>query len=248
MYTCNAENVTTTFNDRNVTEISGVHLAGMDNNAVRFLSIFHQNCHFIPRNLDQFFPNLEDLTIRKSNIQFLLTGDLDGLNKLKTFDVASNPIDHIGEDFFSGHSSLTSISFHYCNIKKVDFGAFNDLKNLSDIDFEFNECIDSRQDFSKRNPAENFFTQVYSRCHGKGNTIKTINFKECRLNQQQSTTIIHNVSYWSLNYILFPLGMLSMLLTLLLAFIMFRVYSRRSEKDFNEVVNNGFADYEENEA
>jgi len=246
MYSCNAENLTTSWNDRNVTEISGKHLPGMDNKDVKFLSIFHQNCHFIPRNLDRFFPNLEDLTIRKSNIQFLLTGDLDGLNKLKTFDVASNPIDHVGEDFFSGHSSITSISFHYCNIKKVDFGAFNDLKNLSNIDFEFNECIDTTQNFNKNNPATNFFTQVYSRCHGKGNTIKTINFKECRFNKHKSTTIIHNVNYSSLNYILLLLGILSMLLSILLALIIFRVNSRRSEKEsFNEAVNNEFVDFED---
>lgn len=244
MYSCNAENVTTTWNNRYVTEISGKHLPGMENKDVKFLSIFHQNCHFIPKNLDRFFPNLEDLTIRKSNVQFLMTGDLDGLNKLKTFDVASNPIEHIGEDFFSGHSSITSISFHFCNIKKVDFGAFNDLKNLSSIDFEDNECIDTTKNFNKRNPASDFFTQVYSRCHGKGNAIKTINFKECRLNQHQSTTIIHNIDYSSLNYVLFPLGMLSMLLSILLALVIFRVYGRRIEKDFNEAVNNGFADFE----
>jgi hypothetical protein len=244
MYACNAENLTTTLNDRYVTEISGNHLPGMNNKDVRFLSIFHQNCHFIPKDIDKFFPNLEDLTIRKSNVQFLMTGDLDGLNKLKTFDVASNPIDHIGQDFFSGHSSITSISFESCHIKKVDFGAFNDLKNLSSMNFEYNECIDMTKDFNKRNPADYFFNQVYERCHGRGNTIKTINFKECRINQHQSTTIIENIDYSSLNYFLFPLGMLSMLLCILLALVIFRINGRRSEKDFNEAVNNGFADYE----
>ena len=87
MYSCNAENVTTSWNNRYVTEISGNHLPGMDNKDVKFLSIFHENCLFIPRNLDKFFPNLEDLTIRKSNIQFLMNGDLDGLNKLPTIQL-----------------------------------------------------------------------------------------------------------------------------------------------------------------
>lgn len=242
-YICVPKNIKTSWNDKTVTEVVGSHLEGKNNSHVDSLVIHNQNCHFIPRNLGQFFPNLENLIIMKSNVQFLLSGDLDGLNKLQYFDVSNNPIEHIGEDFFTGHTSITSVSFSNCHIKKVDFGALDSLKKLTSINFEHNECIDIREEYVNKKTIERLSMLIYSKCHGKGNAIKTINFRECAGNHPNS---LSGSSGSATNYILLPLGILSFLLTLLLGFIIFRVYRSKSDGKFNEVINDGFDEYEAN--
>jgi hypothetical protein len=85
-YTCTVKNLHVTINDRDIKDVQGQHVMGKTNDDVKQFFVKHQNCLFIPLGIEKFFPNLELLYIMQSNLQFIMNGDLQGLNKLKIFD------------------------------------------------------------------------------------------------------------------------------------------------------------------
>lgn len=141
-YICNAIKFEISFADRNVTEVSGIHITGYSNADVKSLVIQGQNCLFLPLNIGSHFPDLKRLSITKSNVQHLMSGDLDGLDKLQELDLSKNPIEQIGHDFFLGKSQISKIVFNYCHLKKIDVQAFDPLVSLSFAYFNYNKCID----------------------------------------------------------------------------------------------------------
>lgn len=82
----------------------------------------------------------------KSNVSQLNNDDLNGLTKLKLFDVSYNPITRLTRDFFKGHSSIETISFYDCKLSVIEAGALDPLVNLKEGHFQYNHCIDYRGD------------------------------------------------------------------------------------------------------
>jgi len=146
-YTCMATNLVTTMTDRNVTQVLGQHLPGKTNDDVDKVFIEHQNCPYLPINLGSHFKSLEVIYIMKSKVQFLMNKDLEGLTKLRIFDVSYNPIERLNNDFFIGHQTIEIISFYECQLKVIEPGALNPLVRLKEGHFQFNDCIDYRGDF-----------------------------------------------------------------------------------------------------
>lgn len=168
-YSCVVTNFHTTFNDRKVTKITGKHQDGKSNDDVHKIFFKFQNCPYLPTNLGEFFKNLEIFYIMKSNVQHIMPGDLEGLNKLEAFDVSYNSIEEIGKDFFKGCTSIKKISFYDCHIKKVEKGALDPLINLKFASFEYNDCIVERSgDFGMGT----FKADLYDKCDGKGHFVK----------------------------------------------------------------------------
>lgn len=143
-YSCVAKNFQTTFTDRNVSEVTGNHTSGKSNDDVEQVYIFKQSCPFLALNLSSHFKNLKVLYVSTSNVRHLLNGDLDGLTKLKIFDVAHNPIEEFQSDIFNGHESIERVSFYNCHLKIIDPDVLNPLVNLKKAHFDKNACIDSR--------------------------------------------------------------------------------------------------------
>lgn len=168
-YSCVVKNFHTTFSDRKVTKITGKHQDGKSNDDVHKIFFKFQNCPYLPTNLGEFFKNLEIFYIMKSNVQHLMPGDLNGLNKLETFDVSHNSIEEISKDFFEGCTSIKKISFFDCHIKKVEKGALDPLINLKYATFDYNDCIAERSgDFGMTS----FKANLYDKCDGKGYSVK----------------------------------------------------------------------------
>lgn len=141
-YTCIAKNFRTELNDRTVTEIKGNHRTGMSNDDVKMFYMKKQPCPYLPLKAGSYFPNLEAIYFIKSNIQHLLSGDLDGLTKLKIFDIQQNPVEVLGRDFFQGQDKIKQISFLDCHLRFIDVEALEPLVNLVDANFRTNKCID----------------------------------------------------------------------------------------------------------
>jgi len=123
MYTCVATKLRTSQTERNVSGIVGQHMPGKSNNDVEKIFIENQNCPYLPINLNNYFANLKVLYIMRSGVQFIHDNDLDGLIKLKIFDVSHNPIE-------------------YCNLRAIEAGALDSLVNLKDAHFRYNYCMD----------------------------------------------------------------------------------------------------------
>lgn len=140
-YSCTPKNLRTTFRDRNIVAVNGVHVSGKSNKGVIKLYIYKQFCPYLPLKIGNYFPNLEILDAGNTKLKHLLDGDLDGLTKLKRFDVSWNPIEKLSRDFFKGHETIEFVSFFYCHLKVIDPQALEPLTNLQEAHFGDNICI-----------------------------------------------------------------------------------------------------------
>jgi hypothetical protein len=99
-----------------------------------------------------------------SHVKHLMTGDLDGLDKLTAFDVSHNPIEQLGHDFFKGHPTIKKISFFDCHLKIIDPEVLTPLKNLEAAAFQYNVCIDYQ--FTRRSgDSINILKNRILKCH-----------------------------------------------------------------------------------
>ena len=140
-YTCVAENLRTEYKNRDVVSVGGSHETGMTNSNINKLDIYKQSCPFLPKNLGTHFKNLEYLKATNTNLKFLIDGDLDGLNMLRSFDVSWNPIEELGRNFFNGQTKIEFVSFFYCHLKVIDPKALLPLVSLESANFFDNVCI-----------------------------------------------------------------------------------------------------------
>jgi hypothetical protein len=176
-YSCNARNLQTSYSNRSVSGVSGRHLMGMADEDVGNLFIRMQNCPFLPLNLGDHFPHLLYLGVLKSNVQHLLSGDLDGLDELQHLDLTNNPIEQIGHDFFKDVTKIKFMNFENCHLKRIDATAFDHLTNLVSASFMHNECISfevhsvSALSVIKR--------QVEEKCQRSDENLKPIGGKKC---------------------------------------------------------------------
>lgn len=188
-YACIAQNLRINLFDRNVAEVKGLHDAPKTNDDVEKVFIKKQFCPYLPLNLGRHFKNLKTLYVMNSNVQYLMDGDLDGLPKLKNFDVSHNPIETISKDFFKGHGSIEIISFFDCHLKVIDPRALDPLENLREAHFQYNVCI--REDFlgSDVKKINDLKAEIRKNCNQKTNVEKIFaETKSCmsEMNQEMS--------------------------------------------------------------
>jgi hypothetical protein len=143
-YTCVPKNFRTILNDRTVTEVKGQHMLNRTNDDVKKLYIFKQSCPYLPLNVSSFFKNIDIYYVKKSNVQHVLAGDLDGFTTIRIFDVSHNPIERIKADFFNGQTSIEIVAFYECHLKIIDPKALDPLINLKEGHFDYNICINFR--------------------------------------------------------------------------------------------------------
>ena len=219
-YACIATNFKTSLSDRKISEVKGTHLAGKTNADVQKLYVEKQNCPYLPLDVSKFFVNLETFYFMKSNVQHLFNGDIDGLNKLKVFDVSHNPIEVLGPNFFDGHETIEIVSFFDCNLKSVHPNALKPLKNLIRTSFQYNVCIDVR--FPEN--VQTNLKDIHDNCWSKGNKTNNKSFDE-------SVFCAKQTSFASQNAVII-LSFLSIILimTLIVLTIMF---TRRLDGDWS---------------
>lgn len=162
-YACVAHNLTTSYENRTITAINGTHIEGKTNEDVLKVMIEHQNCHLLPINLGEHFKNLEILYAMKSHVSHLTKNDLDGLTKLKVFDVSYNPITTLLKDYFVGHETIEIVSFYSCSLVLIENGTLEALTNLKEGHFQYNKCVDFRGDNEMLLPT--LIKKLEERCH-----------------------------------------------------------------------------------
>lgn len=192
---CNAKDVVTRFDDRQITGVAGNY----GNSDIHQLIITYSDLPYLPLNMSENFPKINYLKIFKCNVQHLMTGDLSGLYKLKTLDLSNNPIEQIGDDFFSDLVSLEIINFDKCHLKKIGPLAFDSLPNLITASFEDNDCISTKTTKSSYYGTgitiSEFKRSIIEKCSNTTHTLKTSYQETCddipsRLNSSGSS---HNV-------------------------------------------------------
>lgn len=238
-YTCMVKNFQTTFKDRFINAINGTHTNRLTNEDVKQIFFKYQNIPYLPHNLGAHFPNIETLYVMKSNVQHLMSGDLDGMKNLKIFDVSHNPIEAIGADFFAGHSTIERISFYDCHLKKVANGALDHLTNLHSIYFDHNVCIDLRLDEDQAE-ADEVKADIYDKCHGGDWQMRSNDTSTCdEVKNERLTQREDKVSDKSSNSTttLIVLLTITTLLNIVLGVVLFRIFKRNFSGNWHEMRN-----------
>ncbi|CRK98630.1 CLUMA_CG012032, isoform B [Clunio marinus] len=124
--TCRPQKFRTTFEDKNVSLVNNLYESF---DIVQFYGE-KQSCPYFPVNLGSHFPKLQTLLIRNSNLQFLFSNDLDGLNNLMSFDVSYNPIEYLGANLFKGKTKLKDIWCQGCHLRFIDHNFFDTLPDF----------------------------------------------------------------------------------------------------------------------
>jgi hypothetical protein len=102
---------------------------------------------FFPKNLTNFFKNLEIVQIHNSNIKTITKDDLKQFNgKLKALQLQGNEIEVIESSLFDDNKNLEMFWVYNNKIKLVEEGAFNGLANLNCLLFSLNPCTDYKDD------------------------------------------------------------------------------------------------------
>lgn len=161
-YSCLAE-VLFLSDPRNVTEVSFNHLAGRNNSDVKLLIIQNQLLLTVfPRNIYQFFPNLEGLQVGSSSIAEFNREDLRGLDKLKGIHVYSGKITEIESETFENQPQLERLAIESMQIQHFGRRVFDYLPMLNRLHVQQNPCINTY--VTNRAAVVNLIAQIFRSC------------------------------------------------------------------------------------
>lgn len=140
IYTCTAR-VVFLGDTHELIDVSHNHLTGYTNADVKGLFIPGQPLSVVPRNISNFFPNLESLYLSNLDVTEVTNTDLFGLGNLKVFVLVAAKLSSIESNLFVNNPLLHSISFNDNPIRHIGHRVFDSLVNLTILDFQINFCI-----------------------------------------------------------------------------------------------------------
>ncbi|CRL03191.1 CLUMA_CG016588, isoform A [Clunio marinus] len=118
---------------RNVSNVSHNHIGERNNSDVLGIFIDSQILGFLPRNIDEFFPNLESLAFRSTAIESLHPSELRVFPNLMQIDFFFNAISQLDFHFFQDNLKLRAISFSSNPLNHVGHGVFDVLDELTSL-------------------------------------------------------------------------------------------------------------------
>lgn len=145
-----------------VTNVSQNHFEGKTNDDITGLDIKKKDLQIFPRDIEFFYPNLEEIDARYNQIE-AITKDVLNFPNLRRIRFDLNKIITIEDDLFSFTPNLQYVSFNYNIIKNVTTKAFEPLKNLRVILMEgVNNCIN--ENARTRDEVENLISKIPEAC------------------------------------------------------------------------------------
>jgi hypothetical protein len=141
-YICNAR-IVSIGDSKHVTGVSTNHLPGYDNTKVLGFYVVDKPVGFLPRNISNFFPNIEGLGLYRMGITELKREDLEPFPKLKAIDLNGNKIEEVSNNLFAGNPLVHSIAFYRNPVRHVSQGVFDHLKDLFSLTFYESTCFNA---------------------------------------------------------------------------------------------------------
>lgn len=131
--------------DQSVTEIFGSHVSEKSNDDVRGLYLNSPDMTVFPKNIDQFFFNIEAICVEvKTNIRELNREDLAPFKKLRQLHMFGHKIQNLKHDLFLDTPLIEHISFAGNPLKHVAHETFDGLKNLQSLYVLWTTCINEQ--------------------------------------------------------------------------------------------------------
>lgn len=144
IYMCDVKNFSVTNDDDIVSEVTGTHEDGMAKHNVKLLKIEQQQLPFMPRNLHNFFPNLEGLIIDTSKLKVITKNDLNSFPKLKLLFIGHNKIDNLPGDLFEGNPDIEWLVYIDNYTKHIAGNLLQQVPRLQFANFQRNTCINRK--------------------------------------------------------------------------------------------------------
>ena len=145
-YTCTGS-FQTVGDVRNVTNVTGNHLQGQSNADVGAVAVSSQLLMSgIPRNIQEFFPNVSILSFSYTNILHLNRSDLEPFPQLRVLVLFNNRLEKLESDVFLSSPNLQYINLSRNRLRHLGPAVFNSLINLSTLRLNDNTCIDQYVD------------------------------------------------------------------------------------------------------
>lgn len=113
----------------------------IDNEKIKKLRIADQQMLFLPRNLDQYFPQLTELFIVSSGLYELNMKSLGNLKNLVSLTVVGNMIRQIPAKTFINMKNLVTLDLSSNNIEFIEDGAFDGLTKLHKLKLDQNILV-----------------------------------------------------------------------------------------------------------
>ena len=85
---------------------------------------------FLPMNLAEVFPNLEELSVKHSFIESISGKTLEGLKSLKRLSITNNDLSVIEKENFAHLTQLEELDLNEGNIRFIEEDAFSNLHSL----------------------------------------------------------------------------------------------------------------------
>jgi hypothetical protein len=116
----------------------------LDISDVKFTTLitYNNTLHFLPLNIDEFFPKLSLLAVVKSNLREIHQSELSRLKELRALWLPFNNIETIEWRLFDHNPKLSEIILTENRIKVIHANAFGKLPLLEHLDLLANVCVD----------------------------------------------------------------------------------------------------------
>lgn len=146
-YACISYRIAGIEDSENITAIYGNHQSGKTNDDVLLLEIYSvPNLKFVPRGIEQFFPNIFAFNFMDCDISELRGDELQPLHNISWIRFENNPnLVRIPGNLLENKSNMTVVCFINNGVKHVDVNFLNSLASLPHLvhtDFRENSCID----------------------------------------------------------------------------------------------------------
>lgn len=157
-----------------VTQVNGSHLAEKSNNDVIFVTFDPQanDIKYLPRNIESFFPNLRGFRFMATNFLSVSTQDLKPFPNLEYFASFTNKVEVLGGDLFKFNPKMRYVGFSNNLLKSVGYNMLIDLKELEQVDFYNNPCMNAGA--SNSAGIQNINQQLLTSCMNNVTTSSTI--------------------------------------------------------------------------
>lgn len=137
--------------------VTGTHLNGKSNADVKALKIIGGGvvsssgnsssdkvlsvCEIIPAGIGSVFPNIEALTVWRSNLKSVSSRDLQQFGNLREVWLFANELEYLESKLFQYNPKVEVVSFNSNSIKFIGANFFDYLPKLQKAYFVYNDCV-----------------------------------------------------------------------------------------------------------
>lgn len=143
-YTCTVLKLVTNETKRNVSEITGTHLAPYTNDDITQLYIIHQTMEYFPLGFTKFFENIVAVHAGMNKLKYLEKNDLKEFTKMRYLYLYSNQLEVLQSDVFQNNEALEYVSFYNNRLMHIGSKLLLPLPRIRQAYFNKNICIDKQ--------------------------------------------------------------------------------------------------------